>query len=208
MQREKRRSEKAVEAASFVTLSHKGRGKSEGKFSDEKIAILGLGNILLQDEGVGVHTIEAFKKDFIFPENVQLIDGGTMGLDLISFIEGMDKILIVDAVHIKKAPGTIVIIEDEEIPSFISAKLSVHQIAFPDVISALRLLGITPAKMTLVGIQPDNIGIGLDMSDVLKKNFKRLINTVMERLNEWGVKIKSQCQNHNVKSSSKSKVQT
>ena len=157
---------------------------------DDKIAVLGLGNILLQDEGVGVHATEALRKRYNFPQNVQLIDGGTMGLDLVGFIEGKDKILIIDAVNIKKAPGTIVTIEDEDIPSFISAKLSVHQIAFPDVIPALRLLGITPAKMTLVGIQPDNIGIGLDMSDVLKKNFKRLINTVMERLNEWGVELK------------------
>lgn len=173
------------------------RGKKARSY--EKIAILGLGNILLQDEGVGVHAVEALRKDYILPENVQLIDGGTMGLDLLSFIEGMDKILIIDAVNIKKKPGTIVTIEDEEIPAFISTKLSVHQIAFPDVLSALRLLGITPAKMTLIGIQPKNIDTGLTMSEAVNKNFDRLIQIVIKRVKEWGVEIKSQCQNPNVK---------
>lgn len=155
----------------------------------EKIAVLGLGNILLQDEGIGVHALEALRKDYSFPKNVRLIDGGTMGLDLLAFIEGMDKALIIDAVNIQKEPGTIVTIEDEDIPSFLSAKLSVHQIAFPDVLSALKLLGTMPAKMTLVGIQPQSIETGLNMSEAVKKNFDRLIETVIQRLDEWGVKV-------------------
>lgn len=155
----------------------------------EKIAVLGLGNILLQDEGIGVHALEALRKDYSFPKNVRLIDGGTMGLDLLAFIEGMDKALIIDAVNIQKEPGTIVTIEDEDIPSFLSAKLSVHQIAFPDVLSALKLLGTMPAKITLVGIQPQSIETGLNMSEAVKKNFDRLIETVIQRLDEWGVKV-------------------
>ncbi|MBI3398122.1 MAG: HyaD/HybD family hydrogenase maturation endopeptidase [Deltaproteobacteria bacterium] len=166
---------------------------------EEKIAILGLGNILLQDEGVGVHAIEALRKGFAFPKNVQLIDGGTMGIDLFSFIEGMDKILIIDAVNIKKEPGTIVTIEDKEIPSFPSAKLSVHQIAFPDVLSALKLQGRTPAKMALVGIQPESIETGLGMSEAVYKNFDRLIKTVLHRLNEWGVEVKGKQEGQRVK---------
>lgn len=153
----------------------------------EKIAVLGLGNILLQDEGVGVHAIEAIRKDYAFPKNVRLIDGGTMGLDLISFIEGMDKVIIIDAVNFKKAPGTIAIIEDEDIPAFLSAKLSVHQIAFPDVLSALKLLGTMPAKMTLIGIQPEIIETGIEMSEAVNKKFDKLIRTVIEKLNEWGI---------------------
>lgn len=156
--------------------------------AEKNIAVLGLGNILLQDEGVGVHAVERLRKDYIFPKNVRLIDGGTMGLDLLSFIEGMDKILIIDAVNIKKEPGTICIIEDEDIPSFLSAKLSVHQIAFPDVLSALKLMGTLPAKMTLIGIQPETIETGLGMSETVNKNFDKLVNTVKEKLNEWGVK--------------------
>ncbi|MBI5328891.1 MAG: HyaD/HybD family hydrogenase maturation endopeptidase [Deltaproteobacteria bacterium] len=155
----------------------------------EKIAVIGLGNILLQDEGAGVHVIETLRKDFDFPKNIQLIDGGTIGLNLLSFIEGMDKILIIDAVNIKKEPGTIVIIDDEDIPSFVSAKLSVHEIAFPDVFSVLKSLGIKPARMTLVGIQPESVDIGLNMSEAVNKKFDRLVNTVIERLNQWGVEV-------------------
>lgn len=166
----------------------------------EQIVVLGLGNILLQDEGIGVHAVETLRKDYTFPKNIRLIDGGTMGLDLISFIEGMDKVLIIDAVNIQKEPGAIVIIEDEDIPSFLSAKLSVHQIAFPDVLSALKLLGTTPVKMTLAGIQPQTIETGLGMSEAVRKNFDRLIKTVIKRLKAWGVKIKYKMQKSKVKS--------
>lgn len=157
---------------------------------DEKVAVLGIGNILLKDEGVGVRAVEALKERFDFPESVELIDGGTMGLDLLPFIEGKDKVLIVDAVNLGKDSGTIAIIEDGDIPSFLSSKLSVHQIGLPDVLYASKLLGIMPSKMALIGIQPETIETGLMMSETLNRNFERLLNTVIEKLNFWGIEIK------------------
>jgi len=86
-----------------------------------KFILIGLGNILLRDERVGVHAVEALRKNFDFPENVRLLDGGTLGLDLLPFIEGMEgmegMILFVDAVDLQKEPGTIAIIRDEDLPS-------------------------------------------------------------------------------------------
>lgn len=157
------------------------------------IAVLGLGNILLRDEGIGVHVVAALRERFYFPENVSLIDGGTMGLDLLPFIEGVEKMLIVDAVNIGKQPGTIALIEDEDIPSFVSSKLSIHQISFPDVIFAANLMGITPAKMTLVGVQPEILEPGLSLSETLSNVFERLLQVMAEILGEWGVKLK--CKN-------------
>ena len=81
------------------------------------VALIGLGNILLQDEGVGVHAVGALQRNYDFPEGVRLIDGGTLGLDLLPLIEGVEKILFVDAMDLKKEPGTIAVIEDQEIPS-------------------------------------------------------------------------------------------
>lgn len=154
------------------------------------IAVLGLGNILLGDEGVGVRAIEELRKAYDFPENVTIIDGGTMGLDLLPFIEKKDKLLIVDAVKLDKEPGTIAIIEDEDIPSFVSTKLSIHQIGLPDIIFALRLLGTMPPKITLIGMQPEKIESGLAMSESINKNFGSLLQAVIEKLCEWGVEIK------------------
>lgn len=151
---------------------------------------MGLGNILLRDEGVGVHIIKTLIESYDVPENVHLIDGGTMGLDLLPFIEGMDKVLIIDAVNLDKEPGTIEIIENDDIPSFISTKISIHQIGLPDVLAASRLLEITPAWTTLVGIQPESIETGLEMTGALKNNFKRLLDTAIKILSGWGFDIK------------------
>ncbi len=157
--------------------------------AERKIAVLGLGNILLTDEGVGVHAIDALRRAFVFPGNVKLIDGGTMGLDLLPFLEGLDNLLIVDAVNIRKEAGTIVTIEDKDIPSFLSTKLSVHQIGFPDVLSAAKLMGIVPAKMSLIGIQPEKIETGIGLSKAVNERFGALLNTVVEKLQEWGVEL-------------------
>lgn len=152
-----------------------------------KITILGIGNILLRDEGVGVHVINTIKQRHTFSPEVEIIDGGTMGLDLLPFIEGVDRMLIIDAVDFKKEPGTIAVIEDDDIPSFISTKLSVHQIGLPDVLFALKLMDTKPPKMTLIGIQPEKMETGLTLSESVGRNFDLLLKTVIEKLYDWGV---------------------
>lgn len=152
----------------------------------ENIAVLGLGNILLGDEGVGVHAVNTLKCSYELPENVRVIDGGTMGLDLLPFIEGMDKVLVVDAVNFNKEPGSIEVIEDRDIPSFISSKLSIHQIGLPDILLASRLIGTMPPKIALIGIQPKTMETGLEMSDVVSMKLETLLNVIIEKLREWG----------------------
>jgi len=152
-----------------------------------KFTLIGLGNILLRDEGVGVKAVEALGKGFDFPEDVRLVDGGTLGLDLLPFIEGMDGILFVDAVDFQKEPGTIVIVEDEDLPSFLAPKLSLHHVGLSDLLFASSLMGIRPPKITLIGIQPENVEVGLDLSPRVTESFEKFLNTVLEKLREWGV---------------------
>ncbi|MBI4690298.1 MAG: HyaD/HybD family hydrogenase maturation endopeptidase [Nitrospirae bacterium] len=158
--------------------------------SGEKILILGLGNILLKDEGVGVHAVEALKEGYDFPENVRLIDGGTMGLDLLPFIEGKDKVLIIDAADFKEKAGTIKSIEGNNIPAFLNTKFSVHQIGLPDMLFAAKLMGITPTEMCLIGMQPQEIDTGLEMSRTMKNNFPALMSAIINKVGEWGIEIK------------------
>ena len=152
-----------------------------------KFTLIGLGNILLRDEGVGVKAVEALGKGFDFPEDVRLVDGGTLGLDLLPFIEGMEGILFVDAVDLQKEPGTIAIIEDEDLPSFLAPKLSLHHVGLSDLLFASSLMGIRPPKISLVGIQPDKIETGLTLSGTVTENFEKFLNTILEKLREWGV---------------------
>lgn len=163
--------------------------------SNLRIAVLGIGNLLLSDDGVGVHVIKKLQEEYEFPDSVELIDGGTKGLDLLPLFEGKDKILIVDAANFRKEPGTIDTVEGDKIPAFLSSKLSVHQIGLPDTLFAAKLMDITPAEMSLIGIQPKSMETGIELSEEIKDRMEQLINKVLEKLNEWGVegiKIKNQ----------------
>ncbi len=152
-----------------------------------KVSLIGLGNILLMDEGVGVRAVEALRKKYDFPDDICLLDGGTMGLDLLPYIEGMEKILFIDALDLKKEPGTIDILEDEEIPSFLKPALSFHEVGLADLLFASKFMGMKPEKIALIGIQPEKVETGLTLSAALNQNFERLLKTILEKLREWGV---------------------
>ncbi|NWF53589.1 MAG: HyaD/HybD family hydrogenase maturation endopeptidase [Syntrophaceae bacterium] len=155
-----------------------------------KIALIGLGNILMRDEGVGVRAVEALRKKYDFPEEVRLLDGGTLGLDLLHLIEGMDRVLFVDAVDLKRNPGTIAVIEDEDLPSFLEPKLSLHHVGLSDLLFASSLLGTRPAEIALVGIQPETMEIGLELSMTVMERFEKLLTVIVEKLREWGLEVK------------------
>ncbi len=153
------------------------------------IAVFGIGNTLLSDDGVGVHALNKLKNKYEFPEFVELIDGGTKGLDLLPLFEGRDKVLIIDAANFKKEPGTIDTVEGEKIPAFLSLKLSVHQIGLPDMLFAARLMDIMPSEMCLIGIQPKTMETGTELSDEIIKRLDALIERILLKLKDWDVEV-------------------
>ena len=154
------------------------------------IAVFGIGNILLSDDGVGVHAINKLKNEYEFPSSVELIDGGTKGLDLLPLLEGRDKVLFVDAANFKKEPGTVDTVIGDKIPGFLSQKLSVHQIGLPDMLFAARLMGITPPEMCLIGIQPKSMETGTELSEAVSIKMKDLVEKVLQKLKEWGIDVR------------------
>lgn len=157
-----------------------------------KASIIGLGNILLKDEGVGVHVANAIRGRFSFSPEVEIIDGGTLGLDLLHFFEGRDAVLILDAVDFKKEPGYVGIIDNDDIPSALFAKLSVHHIGLSDVLFAAKLLDFTPAKLRLIGVQPQSLDVGLAMTECISGKMDQLIDLVIRTLKEWNIECVSQ----------------
>lgn len=151
-----------------------------------KTLILGVGNILQKDEGIGVRAVEILQERFGIRDDVRIIDGGTMGLDLLPFIEGYDKILIIDAVNTDGKPGTIIRIEGDAVPRFLSTKLSVHQIGLPDMLSAATMMGIMPEEVCLIGIQPETIETGIELSESIERKMEDIITAVLETLEKWG----------------------
>lgn len=152
------------------------------------IALIGLGNILLKDEGVGVHAANAIKQRYTFSPYVEIVDGGTMGLDLLPLFEGREKVIIIDAVDFGKEPGHIGMIRDNDIPSVLDSKFSVHHIGLSDVLSAAKLLEMQPSEICLIGVQPKSLDVGLDMTDEINGKIDVLIRMSLQQLEEWGVK--------------------
>jgi hydrogenase maturation protease len=152
-----------------------------------RIAVLGLGNILLRDEGVGVRFIEILRQSYAFAPEIALIDGGTLGLELHPFLEGRDKVLVVDAVDFGKEPGYIDILEGDQIGSLFKTKLSVHHIGFADVLDAARMTGIAMPEICLTGVQPKSVDVGLELSFELSARIDALMEVILGRLALWGI---------------------
>ena len=151
------------------------------------IAVIGVGNLLMRDEGVGVHVIRYLQEHYRFTPSVELIDGGTTGSDLIPYFERNDRILIVDAVDFHQPPGYIGRIKNHEILRHFATKLSLHNLGLSDVLSQMKLLGIEPREIMLLGIQPKVIAVGTELSEVLQEKLPRLVELVLQQLKEWGV---------------------
>jgi hydrogenase maturation protease len=161
--------------------------RPEGHRNSGRISVLGIGNILLADEGVGVHAVNAIKKRYDFSPNIEILDGGTMGLDLLPVFQTKDKIIIIDAVDFNKEPGHVGAIDGDKIPPVLNSKLSVHHIGFADLLYAAKLVRETPPEVYLVGIQPKSLHVGLDMTEEIRVKLDSIIELAIQKLKEWNV---------------------
>jgi hydrogenase maturation protease len=132
--------------------------------------VLGIGNILLQDEGVGVVVADRIAAaqaagDPAVPAGTRIVDGGTLGLDLLPMIGDADQVVIVDAVNLGRPPGTVTVLHDGAVQAALSGHVSPHQIGVGDLVAAARLTGTMPPRLALIGIQPAVIAIGLELTE-------------------------------------------
>lgn len=154
--------------------------------SETRRVVLGIGNILNRDEGVGVHALEALAPH-VEPDSVELIDGGVLGLNLLPVVEECSHLLVLDAIDARTAPGTIIEMSRDEIPLFSGVKMSEHQITFQEVLGLARVRGKLPAQLHLVGVQPDDISIGLGMGDTVAAAMPAMVDRAVQVLREWGL---------------------
>jgi hydrogenase maturation protease len=152
-----------------------------------KITLIGLGNILMQDEGVGVQAVRALEEGWELPPELQVVDGGTSGLDLLPYIEGRDLVLFVDAVNFGRDPGYIGVLENQEVPALFATKDSLHHLGLMDVLAAAQLLDISPREVCLIGIQPQSLDLGLELSPLLQGKLELLLHQIIAKLQAWGL---------------------
>jgi hydrogenase maturation protease len=149
--------------------------------SEKKIVILGVGNVLLSDEGVGVHVANEMIK-MELPANVSVVEGGTDGFRLLNVITEADRLIVVDAVKGGDKPGTIYRFDINDVKNSPSGfKTSVHQIGILEVIDLSGLIGKTP-HTTVIGVEPKSLEMSLELSPEIKDKVPRVIELVLEDL--------------------------
>src|SRR3972149_576005 len=137
----------------------------------KKALVLGIGNLLLRDEGLGVRTTEYFEGHFSFGPDVVCLDGGTSGLGILSYIEDYSHIIIVDAVAALEAPGKIFRIPGEEVQKWPALESSTaHQIGLRDLLAIARFQGLNPQPM-IIGVIPAHLSPGLGRNLAIKTSF-------------------------------------
>ncbi|RME49945.1 MAG: hydrogenase maturation protease, partial [Caldilineae bacterium] len=142
-------------------------------------------NILMQDEGVGVRAVEWLQAHYVIPD-VDMIDGGTMGLDLLHYLQGPEHLLILDAVEAGKPPGEIIALTGDAVPAFLGMKLSPHQIGVQELLATAQLMGYTPPEVVILGVQPARLKVGLELSPVVAAQVEPLARRALAQLAAWG----------------------
>jgi hydrogenase maturation protease len=155
---------------------------------NDPIVVLGIGNVLWADEGFGVRCIEALQARYEFAPHVQLIDGGTQGLYLIQHVQAAKQLLIFDAIDYGLAPGTLKVIENDEVPRFMGAKkMSLHQTGFQEVLMLALLTERYPEQVLLIGCQPEELeDYGGSLRPVVKAAMEDALALGVDALRRWG----------------------
>ncbi|ERK16050.1 HyaD/HybD family hydrogenase maturation endopeptidase [Serratia fonticola] len=152
-----------------------------------RILVLGIGNLLLGDEAVGVRIVEALEQRYRLPAHVELLDGGTSGMELMEMMADRDHLIVADAVLTGAKPGSVAVLYDEEIPALFTRKVSPHQLGLSDVLMALRLTDEFPRRLTLVGVVPESLEPGIGLSAVVSQAIEPALAQVLLGLQESGV---------------------
>ncbi len=151
------------------------------------IAVVGLGNLLLADEGFGVHLIRFLEKNYTF-DNVDIIDGGTIGFNLIEYFLTYKQLIFVDAIKVDDEPGSIYRFNLEQLPPNITFVSSIHEIGLGDVIHHARFMGVE-AKAVVVGVVPFKItpnDLTTELSEQLKSRMQAVADVVLNEVKKAG----------------------
>ncbi len=151
-----------------------------------RTVVIGLGNPLMGDDGLGLAALERLRDEWDVPPEVELVDGGTWGLSLLPVIEDAARVLLIDAIDTGAQPGTAVVIPRTRLPRYLATKISPHQVDLHDVLALAELRGTLPEETTAVGLQPAHVELSNELSDVLRCRLDELVETVVRLLAAWG----------------------
>jgi hydrogenase maturation protease len=160
---------------------------------EKQITVMGVGNILFTDEGVGVRVLEMLTQQYDFPPNVAIVDGGVLGMNLLGTISEADHLIVIDAVRNGQEPGTLYRLEGEDIPQRVLAKNSLHQVDLLEALTFCEALDKHPETL-IIGIEPQDIKtVGLAMTPIVTGKMQAMVEMVIIELELLGITA-SRCQ--------------
>jgi hydrogenase maturation protease len=153
------------------------------------LLVLGLGNVLCSDDGAGVIALHYLRRHYELPADVRIVDGGTLGLDLLALVAAADRVVMIDAVRADAAPGTIVVLAGDEVAPAVYERLSPHQIGVADLVAGAALCDRYPEDVAIVGVVPATTELGFGCSPAVATNLPALIAHVVDELAARGVEV-------------------
>jgi len=159
--------------------------------SQTPLLVLGLGNTICSDDGLGIAAIERLRRDYEAPEGARVLDGGTLGLALLPELEIAEQAILVDAVRDDLPAGSFVRLEGEEVAPAVAARLSPHQIGVADLLEAAHWVERYPRTVVLLGLVPASIELGLERSAAVEAGLSRLVDAVVEEAARLGFEFRS-----------------
>ncbi|MBF0507060.1 MAG: HyaD/HybD family hydrogenase maturation endopeptidase [Nitrospirae bacterium] len=153
--------------------------------------VMGIGNILLMDEAAGVKVIENLLSRYIFPADVEVIDGGTMGIELLDYLQNKQHVYVADAAKTGNVPGTVVRLEKDAVPAFFTTKISPHQLGLSDLLAVAMLTNSMPENIIFFGIEPKIMETGLDLSEEVQGKISGVADMIVKELRMNGYNIEA-----------------
>jgi hydrogenase maturation protease len=147
--------------------------------------VIGIGNPLMGDDGIGLAALQRIQA-WEFEPFVERVDGGTWGMNLLQFVEEARRLLVLDAIEAGLQPGASVTLEGDEIPRFLSTKLSPHQIDLREVLALAELRGTLPEEIVAIGLQPGRVEMSERLSPEVEARLDDMVERCVERLRSWG----------------------
>ena len=151
------------------------------------VTILGVGNVILRDEGFGVRVAEYLDAHYEFPENVQIVDGGTLGIELTQYITGTNKLLVIDSINGGAEPGTLFRFHNDAVMDHFQEKVSAHEVGIQDVLALLTVTGHKIPEVIVIGAQPYDLEAGVELSDGMQKLLPQVVAQALDELKAWGI---------------------
>ena len=158
--------------------------------SPSPVLVLGMGNILLEDEGLGIHALKLLQHRYAAPPEVEFLDGGTSGMALIDQISGRKHLLVLDAVQTGDPPGTLVKMGDQDVPVYFGLRITPHQLGLSDVLASLVLTDEQPGRVTVLGLVPLSLEMSLDLSDHISLRLNHLVEAALSELGRLGYPLR------------------